>query len=116
ESYSEFTGWPGLSGIPGVDKVGHWLDAHRPPGFASGSIHGDFHFGNVLFDRHSPRMTAMVDWELTTLGDPLVDLGWLLSASPADGSDTGPVSGSWKGFPARAEIVARYAERTGRDV
>ena len=115
ESYAEFAGWPGLSGIPGVDAVGAWLGAHRPPNFVPGIIHGDYHFGNVMFDRHSPRMVAMVDWELTTLGDPLVDLGWLLAMWPPDGSDTGPVN-PWRGFPARAEIVARYAERTGRDV
>ncbi len=116
ESYAEFEGWPGLSGIPGVDEIGAWLTAHRPNNFVPGIIHGDFHFGNVLFDRHSARLTAMVDWELTTLGDPLVDLGWLLSAWPEDGAQTGPVFGSWTGFPTRAEIVARYAERTGRDM
>jgi aminoglycoside phosphotransferase (APT) family kinase protein len=116
ESYAEFAGWPGIAGIPGVDKVGAWLGAHRPPGFVPGIIHGDFHFGNVLFDRHSPRMTAMVDWELTTLGDPMVDLGWVLCMWPDDGAETGPVAGSWIGFPTRAEIIARYAEKTGRDV
>lgn len=115
ESYAEFKGWPGLSGIPGVDEVGAWLTANQPASFIPGLIHGDFHFGNVLFDRASPRMAAMVDWELATLGDPLVDLGWLLSAWPPDGSDTGPVT-PWSGFPARAELIARYAEKTGRDV
>lgn len=115
ESYAEHAGWPGLSGIPGVDEVGAWLNAHRPKSFVPGIIHGDFHFGNVLFDRHSPRMTAMVDWELTTLGDPLVDLGWLLSAWPEDGSQIGPVT-PWWGSPTRGEIIARYAKKTGRDV
>jgi aminoglycoside phosphotransferase (APT) family kinase protein len=115
ESYAEFAGWPGLSGIPGVDAVGRWLDAHRPPALVPGIIHGDYHFGNVLFDRHSPRMTAMVDWELTTLGDPLVDLGWILAMWPPDGSETGPVT-PWPGFPARGEIIARYAAKTGRDM
>jgi aminoglycoside phosphotransferase (APT) family kinase protein len=57
----------------------------------------------------------MVDWELTTLGDPLVDLGWLLSAWPEDGAEAGPVK-PWSGFPRRREIVARYADKTGRDV
>lgn len=115
ESYAEHPGWPGLGGLPGVDEIGAWLNAHRPAQFAPGIIHGDFHFGNVLFDRQSARLTAMVDWELTTLGDPLVDLGWLLSAWPEDAAETGPVN-PWSGFPTRAEIVARYAEMTGRDV
>ena len=83
---------------------------------APGIIHGDFHFGNVLFDRNTPRMTAMVDWELTTLGDPMIDLGWVLSSWPEDGAKTGPVFGSWEGFPTCAEIIARYAAKTGSDV
>jgi aminoglycoside phosphotransferase (APT) family kinase protein len=57
----------------------------------------------------------MVDWELTTLGDPMVDLGWLLSAWPEDGAESGPVN-PWSGFPSRSEIVERYAQKTGRDV
>jgi aminoglycoside phosphotransferase (APT) family kinase protein len=115
ESYAEYPGWPGLAGIPGVDEVGAWLTAHRPKAFVPGIIHGDFHFGNVLFDRQSAKLTAMVDWELTTLGDPMVDLGWLLSAWPKDGAELGPVK-PWSGFPTRAEIVARYAQKTDRDV
>ncbi|HXC57233.1 MAG TPA: phosphotransferase family protein [Rhizomicrobium sp.] len=115
ESYAEFPGWPGLSGIPGVDEVGAWLAKHQPQSFVPGIIHGDFHFGNVLFDRHSAKLTAMVDWELTTLGDPLIDLGWLLSAWPEDGAELGPVK-PWSGFPSRAEIVERYARATVRDV
>jgi aminoglycoside phosphotransferase (APT) family kinase protein len=115
ESYAEHPGWPGLSAIPGVDEVGRWLETYRPGTFVPGIIHGDFHFGNVLFACDSSKMTAMVDWELTTLGDPLVDLGWLLSAWPEDGAELGPVK-PWQGFPNRAEIVARYAEKTGYEV
>ena len=115
ESYHEFPGWPGMAGLPGVDEIGAWLDANRPAGFKPGLIHGDFHFGNVLFERGGPKLAAMVDWELTTLGDPLVDLGGLISGWPADGSPTGPVK-PWDGFPTRAELIARYAEQTGADV
>jgi aminoglycoside phosphotransferase (APT) family kinase protein len=115
DSYSEFAGWPGLSALPSVDAVGEWLNANRPKSFRPGLIHGDFHFGNVLFDWHGPRLTAMVDWELTTAGDPLVDLGWVLQMWPQDGAETGPVT-PWKDFPTRGELVARYAERTGLDV
>ena len=115
ESYHEHPGWPGLAGLPGVDEIGAWLEANRPPSFTAGLIHGDFHFGNVLFRRDGPEIAAMVDWELTTIGDPLVDLGGLLSGWPADGAETGPVK-PWSGFPTRAELVDHYAKRTGRDV
>jgi aminoglycoside phosphotransferase (APT) family kinase protein len=115
ESYHEHVGWPGLTGLPGVERIGAWLEANRPASFIPGLIHGDFHFGNVLFRRDGPEIAAMVDWELTTIGDPLVDLGGLLSHWPADGAETGPVK-PWSGFPTRAELIGRYAEITGRDV
>ena len=85
-----------------------WLEEEWPPSFEPGLIHGDFHFGNVLYRREGPEIAAMVDWELTTLGDPLVDLGGLLSHWPADGSATGPVK-PWSGFPTRAELIDHYA-------
>lgn len=115
DSYQEHAGWPGIAGLPGVDQIGAWLGAHRPPTFKPGLIHGDFHYGNVLFERDSPRIAAMVDWELTTLGDPLVDLGGLISGWPADGAETGPVK-PWSGFPTRRELIDRYAAQTGADV
>jgi len=115
ESYAEHAGWPGPAGLPGVDRIGAWLEAHKPKDFRPGLIHGDFHFGNVLFRRDGPELAAMVDWELTTLGDPLVDLGGLLSGWPEDGAETGPVK-PWTGFPTRAEIIERYARASGRDV
>ena len=115
ESYREHPGWPGLDGLPGVDAIGRWLDDNRPRDFRPGLIHGDFHFANVLFRRDSGELAAMVDWELVTVGEPMVDLGVLLSNWPEDGAETGPVK-PWPGFPTRAELIARYAEQTGRDV
>jgi len=115
ESYHEHPGWPGLAGLPGVDAIGRWLDDNRPKDFRAGLIHGDFHFANVLFSRDSADLAAMVDWELVTVGEPMVDLGGLLSHWPEDGAETGPVK-PWSGFPTRAELIDRYAERTGRDV
>ncbi|MFI4975480.1 MAG: phosphotransferase family protein [Caulobacterales bacterium] len=115
ESYAEHPGWPGLGGLPGVDRIGRWLDDNRPRDFRPGLIHGDFHFANVLFSRRSSDLVAMVDWELVTVGEPMVDLGVLLSNWPEDGAEAGPVR-PWSGFPLRAELIERYAERTGRDV
>ena len=115
ESYHEHPGWPGLAGLPGVDAIGRWLDDNRPRDFRPGLIHGDFHFANVLFRRDSGDLAAMVDWELVTVGEPMVDLGVLLSNWPEDGAETGPVR-PWPGFPTRAELIARYAQQTGRDV
>jgi aminoglycoside phosphotransferase (APT) family kinase protein len=115
ESYYEHPGWPGMADLPGVDEIGAWLNANIPDDFQPGLIHGDFHFGNVLYRFDSPKMAAMVDWELTTLADPLVDLGWLTNAWPEDGAETGPAK-CWPGFPTKAEVLARYHEQTGRDL
>lgn len=117
-SYEEFTDWTGPSEIPGVDAVANWLDAHRPKSFRPGVIHGDFHLANVLFRPDSPELAAIVDWELTTIGDPLLDLGWLLATWPE--SDDPVVKDvavtPWRGFPNARELVEHYRPRTDRDV
>ena len=117
DSYAAIPGYAGPD-IPGVEKVGDWLDRNRPAEFKPGIIHGDFHLANVMFAPDGPRLAAMVDWELSTIGDPLLDLGWLLCTWPeADGSDGGitPVT-PWDGFPKAEELVARYREGSNRDV
>ena len=79
DSYRQYAGWPGPGGIPGVDEVAAWLERHRPASFEPGIIHGDYHLANVMFRHDSAELAAIVDWELTTIGDPLLDLGWLLA-------------------------------------
>lgn len=117
-SYAEMPGWSGPDAIPGVEKVARWLDDHRPDAFQPGIIHGDFHFGNVLFRRDSGELAAVVDWELCTLGDPLLDLGWLVATWPEGEKPhaTDVAITPWDGFATPAELVARYAARTGRDL
>jgi aminoglycoside phosphotransferase (APT) family kinase protein len=116
-SYSELDGYAGPD-IPGVDEVAMWLDANRPTSWRPGLIHGDFHLANVLCRADRPALAAIVDWELSTIGDPLLDLGWLLATWP-DG-DTVPLPVAhiepWDGFPDRTDLVARYAEHSDRDL
>ena len=116
ESYSRHEGYPGPD-IPGLDEVAAWLEANRPATFRPGLSHGDYHLANVLIRPDGPEVAAIVDWEMCTLGDPLLDLGGLLATWPA--ADEGMVSGaigSIGGLPSRTELVARYAERTTRDL
>lgn len=116
-SYEQLDGYDGPD-IPGVDRVGAWLDANRPTSWRPGLIHGDYHLANVLVALDHPGLAAIVDWELTTIGDPLLDLGWLLATWVDDDGVTAgaaPVT-PWDGFPSAAELVGRYAERSDRDL
>jgi aminoglycoside phosphotransferase (APT) family kinase protein len=119
ESYREYEGWAGPGDIPGVEKVADWLDANRPSSFKPGIIHGDYHLANVMYRHDGPELAAIVDWELTTIGDPLLDLGWLMATWPdAEGrGSTGSVGVQpWDGFPTAQELVAQYARGTTRDL
>lgn len=118
DSYAEFDGWTGPAEIPGVDKVAAWLDAHRPSSFQPGIIHGDYHLANVMYRHDSGELAAIVDWELTTIGDPLLDLGWLMATWP-EGETPAPGAVGvqpWTGFPTADELVEHYRPRTTRDL
>ena len=108
-SYDATPNYPGHE-IPGVDEVGAWLDAHRPASWTPGVIHGDFHFGNVMFRHDQPRLAAIVDWELATIGDPLLDLGALLATFPTSGAGVSVIDIA--GLPTRDELIVRYIEQT----
>lgn len=111
DGYSELAGYPGPE-IPGVDAVGEWLDRRRPQRVRIGLMHGDFHFANVLVRRDRPALAAMVDWELATLGDPLLDLGHLLATWPHQ--NPAAVGVFAPGLPTTDEVVARYAAANPR--
>ncbi len=115
DGYSELEGYPGPD-IPGVDAVGAWLDTHRPAEVRAGLIHGDFHFANVLFRPDSGALAAIVDWELATIGDPLLDLGHLLATWPVH-ADVGTLVGlDAPGLPSIDDVIGYYAEHTDRDL
>jgi aminoglycoside phosphotransferase (APT) family kinase protein len=116
ESYSRHEGYPGPD-IPGLDEVARWLDANRPATFVPGVSHGDYHLANLLYRYDGPGVAAIVDWEMCTVGDPLLDLGWLLATWPtaAEPGLAGPLSAAG-GLPHRDELIARYGQRSARDL
>ena len=107
--------------LPDLDWTSAWLERNLPPDVERPSIvHGDYKLDNVLFALEPPpRLLAVVDWELATLGDPLADLGWLL-AFWRDAGDPPlelpilPHVTQLPGFSTRAELAERYAARVGR--
>ncbi|MCY1280835.1 Phosphotransferase enzyme family protein [compost metagenome] len=118
DSYGEFVGWPGPAALGAVDAIGRWLEERRPQSFVPGLMHGDYHLANVMFRRDGPQLAAVVDWEMATAGDPLVDLGWMLATWPdANGIAAGPPAPQpWDGFPSADEMIARYAQGSQRDL
>ncbi|HET6774446.1 MAG TPA: phosphotransferase family protein [Acidimicrobiales bacterium] len=106
--------------LPGFDVAAAWLRAHRPLDYVPGIMHGDYQFANVMFRAGAPaRLAAIVDWEMGTVGDPKLDLGWVVHGWPEDTSAPGDEFSSYvdmTGMPSRAEMFARYAEVSGRQV
>jgi len=117
KTYDTFENYPGPD-IPGLDEVGSWLEANRPTNSTPGIIHGDFHLANVMFRNDAPDLAAVVDWELSTLGDPILDLGWLMATWPDDQgtSVASAIVQPWEGFPAIEELIERYRQGTTRDL
>jgi aminoglycoside phosphotransferase (APT) family kinase protein len=105
--------------IPEIDEVGRWLADHLPTQRGSTILHGDYKLDNVILSLTSPpRIRAVVDWEMSTLGDPLADLGWLLYFwfEREEAALDLPVATvtDRDGFLHRAELLERYAAKTGR--
>jgi aminoglycoside phosphotransferase (APT) family kinase protein len=116
ESYAKFPAWSPM-GLPDTAALRGWLAANRPPTWSAGLIHGDYHLANVMISQNGPQVAAVVDWELATVGDALVDLGQLLATWGEDGGvATASTVLALPGFPRRAELVARYGAGSERDL
>ena len=112
------------SALPEIDELIRRLRNALPQSPAPTIVHGDYRLGNMALDPHDPgRVAAIFDWEMATLGDPLADLGYTLiywtdpqDAPPAGGVGTASAFTARPGFFTRAEIIAEYARRSGRNV
>lgn len=104
--------------LPAIDEVAHRLAAELPEQRDTVIAHGDYRFGNCLTDVESGRITAVLDWELCTLGDPMADLGYLgvYWSDPGEHPKRHNDPSGAEGFPPYQELIERYARITGRDV
>jgi aminoglycoside phosphotransferase (APT) family kinase protein len=105
--------------LPELDFVMGWLEDNRPTMSPAAILHGDYSPFNVMVAPAPPvRLAAIVDWDTGTIGDPLLDIGHLLArwTEPGEESVIGEQAGGMQGYPSRAEMASRYAERTGRDL
>ncbi|HET7399878.1 MAG TPA: phosphotransferase family protein [Intrasporangium sp.] len=102
--------------------IDDWLRANVPPESGASIIHNDYRLGNVIVGADVPgRITAVLDWELATIGDPLFDLGYFLASYPVAGGSLTPtqqlgIAALEEGYPTREELAERYATDTGADL
>ena len=85
--------------IDGLDIATDWLRAHRPLDFIPGLMHGDYQFANVMYQDGAPaKLAAIVDWEMGTVGDPKLDLGWMVQSWPEKDEPSATRSSTWPGW------------------
>jgi aminoglycoside phosphotransferase (APT) family kinase protein len=108
--------------IEAMDRLMQWLPAHIPPGDEVSIVHGDYRVENLIFHPTEPRILAVLDWELSTLGDPLADFTYHCMQWHMPHSDSGAGTGSLVGLdlaalgiPSMSEYVDAYVARTGLD-
>lgn len=109
------------SEIPEMDRVIAWLESNRPASPAPTLIHNDFKLDNVMLASSMHQVEAVLDWEMATVGDPLLDVGvalcyWAWAAAPQMQGGEVPSVTSQPGWYTRDQFVRRYAERSGRDL
>ena len=106
--------------LPGFDVAAAWLRTHRPIDYVPGIMHGDYQFANVMYRDGAPaRLAAIVDWEMGTVGDPKLDLGWVVQSWPEDTGAPQAAESSYvdlTGMPSRSELLEHYARVSGRQV
>jgi len=104
--------------IEPVERLIEWLPRTLPPQTRTAIVHGDYRIDNMIFAADGPRVLAVLDWELSTLGDPLADFSYFLMSwvtEPEGRSGVMGMTGPDTGIPTIEEVVARYCAATGRD-
>ncbi len=104
--------------IPEMDRLIEWLPENIPVGEESAIVHGDYRLDNLIFDAEKPRIKAILDWELSTIGHPLADFSYHCMGyhiEPGQFRGIGGLDHAALGIPTEAQYIARYCERTGRD-
>jgi len=100
--------------LPGLEEAADWLRRNQPAHYTPGIMHGDYQFANVMFAHGAPaRLAAIVDWEMTTVGDPLLDLAWALLGYDGEEPRAGGFYLDMAGMPRRGELLSHYESISG---
>ncbi|CAJ1499286.1 phosphotransferase family protein [[Mycobacterium] burgundiense] len=115
DKYLGMDGYDGTS-LPHFEDIRDYLAATVPAAFRLGLMHGDYHLGNLIFEHRFGTLAAVLDWEMSTIGDPLLDLGRYLATWPDQHEVIMDAGGIWSAgeLPSPEEVAARYCARSGR--
>jgi aminoglycoside phosphotransferase (APT) family kinase protein len=104
--------------LPGLETAALWLRGYKPESYRHGISHGDYQFANVMYRHGAPaRMAAIVDCEMAPVGDPLLDLAWVVMSWPNPDEDrSSKTYVDYTGMPSREELIDRYARTSGLPV
>lgn len=105
--------------IEAMDRLIEWLPRNIPPGDETGIVHGDYRLDNMIFHPSEPRIVAVLDWELSTLGHPLADFSYHCMSwhiPPGQFRGIAGLDHAALGIPSEQEYIARYCERTGKTI
>lgn len=104
--------------IEAMDRLIEWLPQHIPPGDETAVVHGDYRLDNLIFHPTEPRIIAIIDWELSTIGHPMADFSYHCMSwhiPPGQYRGIAGLDHAALGIPGEAEYIRRYCERTGRE-
>ena len=116
EGYSKIEQWDGHKDLGNFESIAKWLSDNVPKSFKPGILHGDCHLANVLFSEDTGEVKALIDWEMSTIGDPLLDLGWIIATWPSDPDITVFEFGDWSGFAPIEDLITHYGEHSDRNI
>lgn len=116
ERYNKYEDWRGYEDLGDFEAIAHWLDDNIPSGYQPGIIHGDCHIANVMYEHHSGELAAIIDWEMSTLGDPLIDVGWMMATWPSDRDIQTFTIEPWDNFASVDELIEHYGQFSNRNM
>jgi len=116
ERYSNIPQWDGHKDLGDFEAIAKWLDDNIPNSYRPGILHGDCHIANAMFSKDNGEIEALIDWEMSTIGDPLIDLGWVMATWPVGANFSMFDIGDISNLPNLEDLISHYGENSDRNL